>query len=397
MALQNRPFFLRLCSHVAILLVCAKVTALGAVYPPSVPFSDGAKQIILYDMLTDTVLFEKNAHQEMTPSSMTKVLLVYMAFAKLKNGQASLQDLIRVSSKARYMQGSRMFLELASQVTVEQLLQGVIVHSGNDASVALAEGLYGSEHAAVAAANRLAQELGLRQSHFTNVTGWPDPDHVSTAYDILRLGIQTIRDFPQMYRRFYAQKVLTHNKIKQYNRNPLVHRGLGDGLKTGTTEKGGYGLLGSAKKKGRRLVFVINGLSGDATRARAAFSLLNWGFKNFDTVTLFKKGNVVGRVAVEEGVQKKVSVVAPHDIVVAYPRGLKTRVRIRCVEQTLKAPFKKGDAGGLLQITAPSLPLKTVPLVAGQDVKRLSWVGRQWARLYQAVAGLFVVEEAGVS
>ena len=349
-------------------------------------------QAILYDMTTKTVLFEKNADKKMAPSSMTKVLLVYMVFQKLKNAEAHLNDMFKVSARARYMRGSRMFLELASHVTLNRLLQGIIVHSGNDATVTLAEGLFGSEENAAKKGNRLAQKLGLCQSHFLNMTGWPDPGHLSTARDILHLGVRTIEDFPDLYKQFYGQKVLTHNKIKQYNRNPLVHTALGDGLKTGTTERGGYGLLGSAKRNGRRLVFVINGLKSNAERARASVALLNWGFGRFERTTLFKKGEVIGYAPVEEGKVEKAPLIAQEDVAFSYPSGMKKYIKTKVKASLLKAPLKAGELCGVLQIKMPDMPIKTVSLCAQKDVPRLSWLGRAWMHIYRTVQGFFAVE-----
>ena len=240
-------------------------------------FYTEALQAILYDLTTDTVLFEKNSDQEMVPSSMTKALLIYMMFEKLAKKEVKPDDLFVVSEKAWRMGGSRMFVKLGSSVSFSDLLQGVVVQSGNDACIVLAEGLAGSEAQFTSLMNAKAEALGAKRTHFLNCTGWPESGHVSTARDLLIFGIRTFKDFPELYAKYYPQKVFVHNGIQQYNRNPLLASNQGDGLKTGHTKSGGFGFLGSGQRGGRRVIFVINGLGTDAARKEASLQMLKYG------------------------------------------------------------------------------------------------------------------------
>lgn len=358
------------------------------------PFPAKAKQAILYDVRSGMVLLEKNADQLMTPSSMTKALFVYLVFQKLANSTLSLKDTFTVSHRARHMSGSRMFLEQRSSMTVNQLLQGIIVDSGNDATVTLEEGLFPSQEDAKMAMNQAAQTLGMTQSRFLNTTGWPDPGHVSTARDILQIGLATLRDFPRLYSQYYSQTHLTHNKITQYNRNPLVHRKIGDGIKTGFTDKGGQGLLGSGTQKGRRLVFVVNGLKSEQDRARDAIGLLKWGWKTFATTCLFEKGVPVGEISVENARETKVSVVAPQDIYVAYPHGFQNKVTYTIQPHPFALPSPAGTVAAMLVISSPGLPKAYKPLVLKAPLLQAAWYQKVWRKSFDFIASLFKGKDA---
>ncbi|HSK39613.1 MAG TPA: D-alanyl-D-alanine carboxypeptidase family protein, partial [Arenibaculum sp.] len=241
-----------------------------------------ARQAVLIDATTGTVLFEKNADERMPTSSMSKIMTMYMVFDAIKQGHLSLDDTLHVSEGAWRMQGSKMFVELGNPIPVEDLIRGVIIQSGNDASVVLAEGLAGSESEFATRMTQRAHELGLTASNFTNATGWPDDDHYSTASDLAKLSDRIIADFPEFYH-YYSETEFTYHDIKQGNRNPLLYRNMDvDGLKTGHTEAAGYGLAASAERNGRRLILVVNGLSDMQARADESARLLEWGFREFE-------------------------------------------------------------------------------------------------------------------
>src|SRR5690606_24953816 len=240
-----------------------------------------AREAILIDVDTRTVLFEKNSQARMPTSSMSKVLTAYLVFEAIKDGRIKLDDTLPVSEKAWRMQGSKMFVPIGEQVKVEDLLRGVIVQSGNDATVVLAEGISGTEEAFADLMNITAKKIGMNNSHFMNASGWPDPNHYSTAYDLALLAYHMITEHSDYYH-YYSEKEFTFNKIKQGNRNPLLYRNIGaDGIKTGHTEEAGYGLMASAVQGGRRLILVVNGLESMQQRADESARLLSWGFQNF--------------------------------------------------------------------------------------------------------------------
>ena len=250
---------------------------------PARAYETSAGQAILVDANTGTVLFEKNADEITFPSSMTKLMTIYLVFAHLADGSLHLDDELPVSEKAWRMQGSKMFVEVGTSVRVEDLLRGVVVQSGNDATVVLAEGLAGSEEAFAVEMTEMAQELGMTNSVFRNASGWPDPDHVSSARDLAILAQRTIEDFPQYYH-YYAEEVFVWHDIEQHNRNPLLYNTPGaDGLKTGHTEAAGYGLTASAERDGRRLILVVNGLASTQERASEGQRLIEYGFREFET------------------------------------------------------------------------------------------------------------------
>lgn len=336
-----------------------------------------AKQAILIDMNTGTVLFEKNADERMPTSSMSKIMTAFMVFEAIEQGRLSLDDTLPVSERAWRMQGSKMFTELGNNIRVEDLIRGVIVQSGNDASVVLAEGLAGTEEAFAERMNARAQELGLKDSHFMNATGWPHEDHYSTARDLAHLAEAVIRRFPQFYH-FYSEIEFTYHDIKQGNRNPLLYRNMGvDGLKTGHTEAAGYGLAASAERDGRRLVLVVNGLPSMQARADESAHLIEWGFREFDAYPLFKKGETVESAAVWFGTEDTVPVTVNEDLSVTMSRkehdGLKVTARL---QEPVEAPVAAGTEIGTLVIEGPGFSTREVPLLAAVDVPRLGFVGR---------------------
>ncbi len=347
-----------------------------------------ARQAILVDWDTDTVLFEKNADEPMHPSSMSKLMTAYLLFDALKNGSIKLDDTFPVSEKAWRMGGSKMFVMIGSKVKVEDLIQGIVVQSGNDACIVVAEGLAGSEEAFVEKMNQKSKELGLKNSHFTNATGWPDPNHMMTARDLAILARRTIADFPQYYH-YYSEIDFTYNGIKQGNRNPLLYKDIGaDGLKTGHTEEGGYGLTGSAKQGDRRLILVLNGLPTMKSRFEESERIIQWGFREFDNYTLFKKDAPVSDAEVWLGDRATVPLVADADLKVTLPKKARHSVKVRVkYDGPIPAPIAKGTKLAKLVIDAQDMPPIEIPLVAGADVGKLGFAGRVFAALRHVVWG----------
>jgi len=336
-----------------------------------------ARQALLLDMTTGTVLFEKNADQRMPTSSMSKIMTMYMVFEALKQGRMSMDDTLPVSQRAWKMQGSKMFTELGNRIRVEDLIRGVIVQSGNDASVVLAEGMAGSEEKFAEDMTHRAKALGLNSTNFMNATGWPHDNHYSTARDLALLAQRLVEDFPEYYR-FYSEREFTYHGIKQGNRNPLLYRDMGvDGLKTGHTEIAGYGLTASAKRGDRRLILVVNGLPSMQARADESARLLEWGFREFDAYPFFKAGQVVEAAPVWMGNEGSVPATVAQDLIVTMSRderkGLKLTAKF---DKPVEAPVAKGTEVGRLVIEAPGFSTREVPLVAAADVPRLGVFGR---------------------
>ncbi len=260
-----------------------------------------AKQAIIVDYETGTVLYEKNADEKMPTSSMSKVLTTIVVYDAIRDGKLKLDQMLPVSERAWKMGGSRMFLDLNSTVKVEDLVKGVVIQSGNDACVVLAEGVAGTEENFAELMNRKAADIGMDHSHFMNSNGWPDPNHYSTARDLAKLGVYLIQNYPEDYK-YYSEKEFVYNNIKQGNRNPLLYKTLGaDGIKTGHTEDGGYGVIGSAVANGRRIVMVINGTSSMQARADESEKLIKWAEVSFKNMDLVKKDRVVAKIPVVLG------------------------------------------------------------------------------------------------
>ncbi len=343
----------------------------------AVAIETSAKQAFLMDFDTGAVLFEKNADTPMAPASMTKMMTAHVVFQRLKDGDLSLQDTMGVSEKAWRKGGSKMFVELDSRVRVDDLLRGIIVQSGNDASIVVAEALAGDEASFAREMNEIATKLGMTGTHFVNSTGWPDPEHVTTAHDLSILAVRTIRDFPEYYR-LYQETSFTFNEIRQGNRNPLLYKDLGaDGLKTGHTKDSGYGLTGSAVRNGRRLVLVVNGLASVRVRAREAERLLDWGFREFRNYQLFKAGDVVNDAAVWLGESPTVPLTVKDDLTITLPRKARREMRVSTVhEGPIAAPIAAGTVVAKLRVTAPGVETIELPLQAGASVERLGMAGR---------------------
>jgi D-alanyl-D-alanine carboxypeptidase (penicillin-binding protein 5/6) len=341
-------------------------------------FESTARQAILVDVTGHRVLYEKNADQHMPTSSMSKMMTIYMVFDALKAGKIKLDDTLTVSEKAWRTTYKQDESSIGGQVKVEDLIRGVIIQSGNDATVVLAEGLAGSEAEFVTEMNDKAKQIGMASSHFVNSNGMPDPEHYSTARDLATLAEHLNADFPEYYH-YFGELEYTYNNIKQGNRNPLLYRaGLGvDGLKTGHTDAGGYGLTASAQRNGRRLIAVVNGLPNMQARADDPAALIDYGFNEFKAYTLFKPGDTVEQAATWQGVVPTVPLVVDQSAAVtlsfAERKALKVIVRM---PETVKAPIAAGQTVGKLVLSVPGMADQEYALKAGENVERLGFFPR---------------------
>lgn len=342
-------------------------------------FASPASHIFLIDYDTGSVLMSRAADAKMYPSSMTKMMTLYLVFERLKQGTLSLTQTFTVSENAWRMQGSKMFVPLGEQVTLEDLIRGISIQSGNDACVTVAEGIAGSEESFAKLMNDKAQKLGMVNSHFMNSNGWPDVNHYTTARDLAILGAALVRDFPEYYH-YFGEREYTYHNIRQFNRNLLLGNPsmLVDGLKTGHTDAAGYGITLSAKEvaTGRRLVLVVNGLNSTEERASEGERLLSWGFHSFDDVTLFKSGTAITQAKVWLGKNPTVPLTTLWDAKVSMPKIGDHQVKITAeYKGPLSTPVKKGDQVGVLKI-AMNGTVQEIPLVAAEDDARLSRIGR---------------------
>lgn len=370
-------------------------TAEPLVAAPPAAFDTAARSAILVDFATGAVLFDKNSDVRLPPASMGKMMSVYLAFALIDSGQIKLTDKVTVlpeTWKKWNNQGSTMFLSPNQQVSIEDLLHGIVTLSGNDACVVLAEGIAGSEAAYATKMNELAQKIGLRSSHFANTNGWPDPDEYVTARDLATLAVATIRDHPALYQKFYPVAQYSWKPddrqadIKQDNRNPLLGHVVGaDGLKTGHTDEAGYGFTGSAERNGQRLVMVVTGLDSKAQRQAESIKLMEWGFRTFQRYKLFEAGTVIDQIPVWLGAAPKVAAVAEKTAAVSMTRFAHKDMVVKIVyDKPLKAPVKKGMPVAQLVVSAPATPTQYIPLVAKEDVAsvggfgKIGWLLNHW-------------------
>ena len=332
-----------------------------------------AKQVIIYDHEVDQVLFQKNADELMKPASMAKVMTAYIVFDRIKDKSLNMTDTFLVSDKAWRMGGSRSFLELNSNVSIKDLLMGLIVQSGNDAAVVLAEGISGDEEAFAREMNRYAKLIGMKNTYFTNSTGWPHPDLQTTSRDLVILTKRIIKDFPNLYKLF-KEKVFTYNNIKQSNRNPLLYTMNGaDGLKTGHTNESGYGLIGSIKRNDRRITVVINGLKSKKNRTFESKRLFNIVYRETSLLSLFNEQKTLAKANVWLGKKSQINIVAqkPLNKIVSPLQLNKTKIRLEWMDP-LSAPILKGDIVGKVYITIPGNDVIQENLISSQDVDKMS-------------------------
>ena len=336
-----------------------------------------ATQAYIVDLSTGTVLLDKDSSAPMPPASMSKLMTVYMVFEALRRGDLNMDSMLPVSRKAWKKGGSKMFVHVGDMVSVADLLRGIIVQSGNDACIVVAEALAGSEEAFASSMTRRARELGLSGSNFVNSTGWPHPDHRMSARDLAKLSRIVIEEFPKLYAMF-KEKTFTYNKIKQGNRNPLLYRDTGaDGLKTGYTKGSGYGLVASAVRDKRRLVMVLNGLSSVRQRSSEARRLMEWAFRTFRPYQLFESGEVVDKASVWLGRETSVPLTIMRDVKLSLSRKSRAALKVKIrLNEPVSAPVRKGMRLGSLIISAPPTETLEIPLIAGAEVERLGFIGR---------------------
>ena len=354
---------------------------------PLGPVDTAAKFALIMDFNTGATMLDKEGDAPMAPSSMTKLMTAYIVYGMLKSGRMTLTQELPVSERAWRMQGSKMFVPLNGTVKVEDLVRGVIVQSGNDACIVLAEAVSGSEEAFADLMNAKAKELGLTATTFRNSTGWPDPQQRMSCRDIATLARRLITDFPEYYH-YDNEKAFKYNGIEQQNRNPLVQKGVADGLKTGHTDEGGYGLVASSARGGRRVVVVVNGLTSMHQRAEESERLLEWSFREFENVTLFTAGDTVEAAKVWLGARPTVPLVGGKDLVLTMPRQWRKSAKIAVeYENPVPAPISRGDTLGKLTVSGQGVPAMQVPLLAGADVPRLGLPGRAMAVMSRYVTG----------
>ncbi|MCA8880622.1 MAG: D-alanyl-D-alanine carboxypeptidase [Rhodobacteraceae bacterium] len=365
---------LRIFATLAVFAVAALPAAAQAVY------NTAARAAYVVDLSTNTVLLEKNADEPLPPASMSKLMTVFMLFEALRdNPNVSMDTRFGVSTRAREMGGSTMFLNERDRPTVEELIQGIIVQSGNDATVVVAEGLAGTEENFAREMTERAHELGMKSSHFVNASGWPAEGHVMSVRDLAIIATHLIQDFPQYYHYFGQEEYEFDGRAPKNssNRNPLLKLDIGaDGLKTGHTSEAGYGLVGSAKQGDRRIVFVITGLPSVEARATEAEQIASWAFRQFVQTRLATQGQKIADAPVWMGDAQSIGLVAPHDLNVLTEAGAQQVSAVVTYQTPLQAPIAAGDAVAELVVTREGLPEARIPLVSDRDVAYGGFVPR---------------------
>lgn len=366
------------------LLLDSFAVATPAIVPA--PPNLSAKAWLLIDHNSGRVLVEHNSHQRVEPASLTKMMTAYVVLYTMRNGSVSAEDMVRVSEKAWRMKGSRMFIEVNSLVSVDELLKGMIIQSGNDASVALAEHVAGNEDAFVDLMNQHARSLGMTETNFTNSTGWPNAEHYTTPHDLAILSRALIRDFPDHYT-WYRIKEYTYNNIRQFNRNRLLWLDdKVDGIKTGHTESAGYCLVASARKDDMRLISIILGTDSDNTRASSSRKLLSYGFRFYETFLLHRANEPLENMRIWKGENETVPLGLQEDLYITIPRGQRNKVNANMtVETMLVAPAKKGQTYGSVNIMLGEEKLRQQSLVALEDVPE----GGLWRQMIDNIRLLF--------
>jgi D-alanyl-D-alanine carboxypeptidase (penicillin-binding protein 5/6) len=363
--LKHTPFSLLIIFALLFQFISASYAEVPIPAPPQV----AAKNYILVDANSGHVLAEKEADVQVEPASITKLMTSYVIYKELEAGRLSMDDMVTISEKAWRMGGSRMYVEVDKQVSVHDLMKGLIIQSGNDATVALAEHVAGTERAFVDLMNQYAVELGMAGTQFLNSTGWPEKGHVTTARDISKLALAVIKEFPEHYA-WYKEKVFTFNDIKQYNRNKLLWSDESvDGIKTGHTESAGYCLVASAVRSDMRLISVVLGTDSEKTRASVSQSVLNYGFRFFETHKLYAAGEILNRSRVWKGDSEKVSLGLLEDLYVTIPSGSYGALEaVMDVDANIVAPLDKGSQHGAVRVNLAEEEMLHTPLVALESV-----------------------------
>jgi D-alanyl-D-alanine carboxypeptidase (penicillin-binding protein 5/6) len=363
-----------------LLFLCWIAAAQAAApQPPSII----GRSWMIGDLSSGQILASHKVDERMEPASLTKLMTAYVVFMALREKKISLEQQVRVSPRAWKAPGSRMFIEPKKPVTVDQLIRGMEVQSGNDACIALAEAVAGSEEVFAQMMNREAERLGLKNTRFVNSTGLPDAKHYSTAADLYKLSAALIRDFPAEYAQYYALKEFRYNGITQPNRNRLLWLdSTVDGVKTGHTEAAGYCLIASSKRGPRRLLSVLLGGTSENGRAQESLKLLNWGYQFFDSVRLYGAGEAVKPVRVWKGAANEVKVGSTQELLVTVPKGEADKLKAELVsQQPLIAPLTKGQQVGTLRVTFDGKPHAEYPLIALESVAQAGLLGRAWDTL----------------
>ncbi|MBV8030337.1 MAG: D-alanyl-D-alanine carboxypeptidase [Betaproteobacteria bacterium] len=353
--------------------------AVAAPTPPPIV----ARAWLVADMTSGQVLAAEKPAERIEPASLTKLMTAYLVFSALRDKKLSLEQQVLVSEKAWRAPGSRMFIKVGTQVGVDDLIRGMEVQSGNDASIALAEAVAGSEEVFAQMMNREAARLGMKDTSFRNATGLPDPQHYTTANDLYLLSSALIRDFPQYYAQYYSQKEFRYNNITQPNRNRLLWIDPSvDGIKTGHTDTAGYCLIASSRRGERRLISVLLGSSSESTRAQESLKLLNWGFQFFDDVKLYAANQEAKSLEVWKGAAKSVKAGFASDLVLTVPKGEAEKVKAELLsQQPLVAPVAQGQRVGTLRVSLDGKPVGEYPLVALEPVPVAGFFGRTWDTL----------------
>ncbi len=361
----------------------------------SVPIVPTAPQLaatsyLLIDAASGEVLVEHNADERLPPASLTKMMTSYIARLEIQRGQLKEDDLVLVSEKAWRKGGSKMFIEVGNQVRVIDLLRGIIIQSGNDASIAIAEHIAGSEEAFADLMNSHAERLGMTNTHFLNSTGWPAEGHLTSSRDLATLAKATIRDDPEYYK-IYKEKEFVWNGIRQPNRNLMLWRDPSvDGLKTGHTEEAGYCLVASAERDGMRLISVVMGTASEAARAAETQKLLTWGFRFFETRAFYQPGQVLSNARVWAGAQNTVEVGLTDGLIMTRPKGTMDKLEASItMNRAIKAPIAMGDVVGQVEVRDGEEVVHTAPVVALADVEEAGIFGRLWDSIRLFFYGLF--------
>jgi D-alanyl-D-alanine carboxypeptidase (penicillin-binding protein 5/6) len=349
-----------------------------------------AKQAIVADYQTGTVLMEKNADELIHPASMSKLMTLELLFSQLKKGQLKLTDTFPVSEQAwAHNEGSTMFVGINTQIPIEDLIRGIVVQSGNDACIVVAEGIAGTEEAFVEQMNKRSAELGLQNSHFRNSHGLEDPDHKMTVRDLLKLAEHIYRDYPEYYH-YFSEKEFVFNKIKQQNRNPLIYKNIGvDGLKTGHLSVSGFGVVISAQRDGRRVFVVLHGMQDMQERSDEATKMVEWAFREFNNYALAKPGQVLDEAPVWYGSAPTVPLTVSSDLVATLPRSGRDQAQVKVIfDGPIPAPIAQGQEVGKIVIEAPGYGKTEAPLVAAAAVERQGFVGRAFSNLEYFLFGM---------
>ena len=359
----------------AFLLLAIASAHAQAPQPPAV----AASAWLLMDTGSGQFIAAAHPEERVEPASLTKLMTAYLVFAALRDKSIARDQTVQVSERAWHAPGSRMFIEPRKPVTVEELIQGMVVQSGNDACIALAELVAGSEDVFAQMMNREAKRLGMKDTSFVNASGLPDPKHYSTAHDLALLAAALIRDFPQDYR-YYSMREYRYNNITQQNRNRLLWLDPNiDGVKTGYTENAGYCLIASAKRGPRRLLSVVLGTSSESVRAQESLKLLNFGFQVYDTVNVYSKGQTISTLQVWKGSESRLKAGAGADLAVTVPKGSAERLKAELVsQQPLLAPVSAGQRVGTVRVSLDSKLLREYPVVALEAVGVAGIFGRAW-------------------